>query len=167
MGRYTVAALAIFGFLVPLAGAAEPSSRLGPDPATYRSNVDRAVRHLTVKGQASNGSYSEQLGIGPTALATFALLRHGRSVNDPIVAKSLLYLEASVQPDGGIHQPGTFVRNYETCLAMMCFKEANRKGRYDKILRRAEVFVKGLQWDENAQKEKSDFSYGGAGYGKP
>jgi len=166
MGRYTVTAFVVVGFLVPLAGAAEPSTRCGPDAATYHAAVDRGIRYLAVKGQAINGSYSEQLGIGPTALATLALLRHGRSADDPLVAQSLSYLEASVRADGGIYQAGTFFRNYETCLAMVCLQQANRKGRYEKALRCAEAFVKRLQWDENEGKERSDFSFGGAGYGK-
>jgi squalene-hopene/tetraprenyl-beta-curcumene cyclase len=50
-------------------------------------------------------------------------------------------------------------------LAIQCFSEANGDGRYNRVLRRAEDFVKGLQWDEGEGKDPSDPKYGGAGYG--
>jgi squalene-hopene/tetraprenyl-beta-curcumene cyclase len=71
-----------------------------------------------------------------------------------------------VQPDGGIYQPGTFYRNYETSLAIVCYQAANRDGRYDALLKRADAFVKGEQWDESEGKNPSDTEYGGAGYGR-
>lgn len=71
-----------------------------------------------------------------------------------------------MQPDGGVYAPGTFYRNYETCLAILCFTEANRDGRYDRLIARAEAFIKGLQWDEGEGTGPTDFSYGGAGYGQ-
>jgi hypothetical protein len=51
--------------------------------------VGNGVAFLQTKGQAENGSYSEQTGIGVTALITTALLRNGRTPQDPLVAKSL------------------------------------------------------------------------------
>ena len=66
-----------------------------------------------------------------TAVVTAGILRHGRSADDPAVAKSLKYLEGFVQSDGGIYAKDTFYKNYETSLALMCFAEANRDGRYD------------------------------------
>jgi len=166
MCRYAVAGITLLGLLVSLTDAAEPSKSAGPAPEKYQRTVDRAISYLTIKAQADDGSYSGQLGTGPTAIATLALMRHGRSPSDPAVAKSLAYLEKTVQPDGGIYKAGTYLRNYETCLAMMCFQKANRKGRYDKAIGRAEMFVKGIQWDESEDKKEADYSYGGAGYGK-
>ena len=85
---------------------------------------------------------------------------------DPQVAKSLKYLESFVRDDGGIHQKGTFYRNYETCLAIMCFAEANQNGKYDDVIRRADRFVKGIQWAEDEDKDPTQPEYGGGGYGK-
>jgi squalene-hopene/tetraprenyl-beta-curcumene cyclase len=70
-----------------------------------------------------------------------------------------------VQPDGGVYKPGSFYRNYETCLAIACFNEANQDGQYDETLRGAEQFVKELQWDEGEGHDHASTSYGGAGYG--
>ena len=160
-----VAAVATAG---PLAAAEAdaPARRLGPDPEQYQKVVDQAVRFLTTHGQAEDGSYSSALGLGPTTLVTTALLRHGRGPNDPTVAKSLKYLEGSQRDDGGIYVMGTFYQNYETSLAIQCFIEANRDGRYDELLARAEAFLKGIQWGAKDGTEESDFAYGGAGYGR-
>jgi len=140
------------------------SKSVGPDPKLFRATVDRGIQFLA-KLQAPDGSLSSQAGTGPTALATLALLRNGRGVDDPQVAKGLAYLEEYVQETGGIHKPGGRVPNYETCVALVCFKEANRDGRYDKLLRGAETFLRGGQSDVKTGKEKADPSYGGTGYG--
>ena len=150
--------------------AAEPPAGLpsgsNPDGRTYEQTVAKAIAYLQDKGQSNDGSYSSAAGIGPTALITTALLRHGRTPEDPAVAKSLKYLEQHVQPDGGIYVTGSLYCNYETCLAIMCLYEANADGRYDKLIAAADACVKGLQWDEGEGQVKSDPAYGGAGYGK-
>ena len=89
----------------------------------------------------------------------------GRSADDPIVAKSLKYLEGVVQPDGGIYAPKSRLKNYETCLGVLCFAKANRAGKYDAILKNADKFLKGLQFGDDDGRQPSDVSYGGVGYG--
>jgi squalene-hopene/tetraprenyl-beta-curcumene cyclase len=138
----------------------------GVDAERYESTVARAIDFLINTGQAEDGSYSRQVGTGVTALATTALLRHGRTADDPAVARGLKCLEAAIQPDGGVYPTDSMYRNYETCLAIVCFQEANHDGRYDQIIAKADAFVKGLQWDESEDKDPSDFAYGGAGYGR-
>jgi len=135
-------------------------------PEVYARTVERAIKYLGNQGQAEDGSFSKQAGPGVTALVTTALLRHGRSARDPLVAKSLKYLESFVQPDGSVHPPKSRLPNYETCLAMVCFREANADGRYDELLRRADGYVKGVQKGGEDGKDESDVAYGGAGYGK-
>ncbi len=136
------------------------------DRAEYETMVSAAIRFLEGSRNTSDGSYSSFAGIGPTALVTTALLRHGRSPDDPLVATSLKYLERHIRSDGGVYQEGTFYRNYETCVSMVCFSEANPGGRYDEILGKADAYVKGLQWDEGEGVSRDDDRYGGAGYGK-
>ena len=144
--------------------AEQPAGKV--DPQAYDRAVAKAIAYLGAKGQAPDGSYSSFAGIGPTALVTTALLRHGRTVQDPHVASALKYLESFEQQDGGIYQTGTFYRNYETCLAIMCLSEANQDGRYNKLIQRADSFVQGIQWAEDEDKDASDPAYGGGGYGK-
>ena len=128
--------------------------------------VECAIDHLQSRGQFLEGLFGSRDDVGVTALITTALLRGGKDVRNPTVAKSLKYLERSVQPDGGIYAPSRQLENYETCLATICFGEANADHRYDRLLRNAKAFVKTCQWDENKGKHQSDLVYGGAGYGK-
>ena len=136
------------------------------DAKTYRQVVDRAIRFLRTKGQAPDGSYAAYTGPGVTAIVTAAILRHGRSPDDPLVARSLKYLEGFAREDGGIYKRDNFYRNYETSVALLCFAAANRDGRYDKLIKNADRFLKGIQWDKDEGHARSSPSYGGAGYGK-
>lgn len=144
------------------AGAAS----VGPAAEQYQRCVDRALGYLQSQGQAADGSFSNQAGIGITALVTTAVLRHGRSAHDPLVARSLKCLESFVRPDGSVCSQGGLYANYETCLTIACFTEANADKRYDRLIRNAEAFIKKAQWDEDEGKDRADLSYGGAGYGK-
>lgn len=146
-----------------LAGAAEDAAK-GPEPKMFHRMVERGIGFL-VSRQGPDGSLSPQIGIGPTALATLGLLRSGIAPADPRAAKGLAYLVKSAQQNGGIHKPGTFIATYETCIAMMCLKEANRSGKYDKIIAAADKFVRDGQWDEADGRDSSDRYYGGSGYG--
>jgi len=152
--------------------AADPSTTLSTgaetiaqQPAQLAPLVERGIAFLAA-AQDKDGSYSSFSGSGVTSLITTALLRHGRAPGDPLIARSLTYLQSQVKGNGGIYQKGSRYRNYETCLAMLCLVEANRDGRYKKLLDRAEAFVKDLQWDGNEGHDRSSTSFGGAGYGK-
>lgn len=138
----------------------------GPDPRQYESMVGKGIEFLATKGQAADGSFSKRAGIGITALAATAFLRLGRSPDDPTVAKALKFLEASVQPTGGIHDASGRLKTYETCIAVACLAEANRNGKYDAILKNADKFLKGVPFDAVEGHEKDSFYFGGAGYGE-
>jgi len=117
------------------------------------------------KSQGDDGSFSPQAGPGVTAIVAAALLSNGRQVDDPVVAKALKYLEKHIRADGGIYAEGSTHRNYETCIAMMAFGEANADKRYDDVLKRAEAYIKKAQWDVEEGHDKDSEYYGGAGYG--
>jgi len=141
----------------------KPAGPIGPDRQLLQKTVDRGLQFLA-SSQAEDGSWSGQMGMGPTALAALAFLRHGRSPSDPAVAKALKYLEEYVQENGGIYTPGGRIATYETCIALLCFQQANTQGRYNKIVKDAEAFLRGTPWDETRGKNRSDLYYGGAGY---
>lgn len=153
-------------FVSSLSASAPAADPAGPKPEEFEKIVSKAIDYLRSKGQADDGSFSKHLGPAVTSLVTTALLKHGRTVQDPMVAKGLKYLEQFIQEDGGIHQKETLYRNYETSLAVICFKEANKDGRYDKVLAKADKFLKGLQWDGSEGADETDPAFGGAGYGK-
>ncbi|MCR9293571.1 MAG: terpene cyclase/mutase family protein [bacterium] len=149
----------------PLAAQEQTAQVSRQDQASWQETVDRAVEFLRIRGQAEDGSFSAQAGIGPTGLVAASLLAAGLPASDPMVAKALSFLEAHVQPDGGIYKLGSSHRNYDTCIAMVAFSKADQADRFEQILSNAERFVKGIQWDESEGREASDMDYGGAGYG--
>jgi len=140
------------------------ASAHGAEP-NYDQIVANAKEYLLQRGQAADGSFSAQAGPAVTGLVVTALLRNGASPDDPAIAKSLQYIEGFVHADGGIYAPESKYQNYETCMAIMCFSEANKNGKYDKLLAGAEAFIRKLQWDGDEGHDISSASYGGAGYG--
>jgi squalene-hopene/tetraprenyl-beta-curcumene cyclase len=165
-GRWTYQHAAFLGLLaVCLVSGSLLAAEPQPNRAKFDEAVAKGIDYLRAKGQAADGSYSAQAGPAITAIATTAVLKHGRSVDDPQVAKSLKYLEGFVREDGGIYSKDSKVKNYETSLAIMCFAAANKDRRYDKLLSGAENFVKKLQWDGDESHDESSTYYGGAGYG--
>jgi squalene-hopene/tetraprenyl-beta-curcumene cyclase len=135
------------------------------DRRQHAETVAKATAFLVSKGQLEDGSFSAGSGPAVTGICITALLRSGRTPDDPAVQKGLRYLETFIQPDGGVYQPGSVYQNYETCIAILCFSEANRDGRYQDEIGRADAFVKDLQWDEAESVDQADLRFGGAGYG--
>ena len=136
----------------------------GTDAKQLEAAVAKAVEFCRTS-QAADGAYSAEGGPAITAVVTAGLLRSGLSADDPLVAKSLEYLEKFVHSDGGIYADGSTHRNYETCIALQCFHEANRDKRYDELVKSAERFVRGIQWDSEDGIDKASPNFGGAGYG--
>jgi hypothetical protein len=139
-----------------LAGAAVGA---GPSEKEVRAVRDKALAYLR-KSQSADGSYSRRFaGPGITALVAAAFLRNGVSPDDPTVAKALAAMEESVRKDGGIYDKR--LANYTTSVALMTFVEANRKGKYDALIKNATNFLKGVQ---RTDVDASNPAYGGAGY---
>lgn len=139
-----------------------PSSQAVSD---YQLLVSRAIEYLRVQGQASDGSFSAQTGVGPTALVASGLLAVGVPREEPVVAKALGYVLRHVRPDGGIYADGSRHQNYDTCIAIVALSRANKDGKYDQQIKAGEAYVKQQQWDQGEGKDPSDPFYGGAGYG--
>ncbi len=59
--------------------------------------IDGAVNYLQGAGASREGQFSGQAAAGVTALVTTAILRSGRTLHDPVVAKSLKCLESFAQ----------------------------------------------------------------------
>jgi squalene-hopene/tetraprenyl-beta-curcumene cyclase len=139
---------------VPTAVAAD----LGPAPKEVQAVVDKAAAYLKTR-QGPDGSFSPQrAGPGVSAVVASALLRYGFHSDDPVVKKTLAYLESKVRKDGGVYDK--FLANYTTSVAVMAFAEANTHGKYDAILKNATQFLDSLQ----SKAESGDAKYGGIGY---
>ncbi|MBI1249574.1 hypothetical protein GC197_17255 [bacterium] len=157
--RYLIASAMLAALLI------SPALVHADDQTAYEKSVEKGVSFLANQGQADDGTFSSNAGIGVTAICTTAMLEHGRTHLDPSVKKALAAMEKHVKPDGGIYVEGTRHRNYETCLCLLAFTAANKEGQYDKLITNAQNFLKKLQWDEEEGKSEDDPYYGGAGYG--
>lgn len=156
--------LGIAGLFLATLTFALPSSAVGqataPTPEELKPVLDKAYDALKAK-QNEDGSFAPKLGgPGVTALTVAALVKAGRGPDDPVVAKGLAYLEKSVKADGGVYDQR--LANYTTCLAIMAFQEANKDGKYDKVIANATKFLKSLQSLDGANPK--DPTFGGTGY---
>ncbi|QDV53451.1 prenyltransferase/squalene oxidase repeat-containing protein [Gimesia fumaroli] len=149
--------------LVSTAVAAEPVLS-DADLQTLKKEQQKGINYLK-NSQLEDGLWTTETVPGISALVTTALLESGVPASDPVVTKSLKRLEGFIKKDGGIYYAKSNHRNYETCISIMAFSAANQGGRYDSIIKNAEKFLRGLQWDKGEGLESSDTSFGGAGYG--
>lgn len=151
---------AIRSMVVFVIAAGLGMTAVAQDVATMRQ---KALQFLEVT-QDAGGSWTKSDAVGITGLVTTSLLQSGKKADDPVVAKALAFLVSQQQPTGGIHAPTSRHQNYETCIAMLALAEANKDGKYNENLKKAESFLRGLQWDEGEGIESTDGAYGGAGY---
>lgn len=163
--RATATLMLIPMFIVGGAVEGQEKAAAPAAAAELQGIVDKGFDYLSKEGQADDGTFSGRVGPGVTALVITAAIRHGRSLDDPLVAKGLAALEGFVKADGGIYGNGR-LKNYETCVAMVCFAEANKTGKYNLILQNAKDFVTGVQYG-TGERKPSDPWYGGVGYGGP
>ena len=107
----------------------------------------KAVSFLRPR-QAADGSWSgDRKEPGITALVVTAMLRSGRvTPDDPAVAKGLAYLERFLGPKGGLSEAPHSV--YSTSVALMAFQAANKGGRFDRVIKGGQDFLKASQCDE-------------------
>jgi squalene-hopene/tetraprenyl-beta-curcumene cyclase len=145
---------------IAVSGAA--AQERNPDPKEVQAVLNKAKDYL-LNHQKEDGSFSNPKFAGPgvTALVAAALAHNGISPDEPVVAKALANLEKNVKDDGGVYNK--ILANYTTSIALMAFKEANKGGRYDTVLKNGASFLKKLQHDE-PESLTSDTKYGGFGY---
>jgi squalene-hopene/tetraprenyl-beta-curcumene cyclase len=149
--------------LLPPAPAHAQGAKNEPTAQEAQVLIDKALSFLKTQ-QAADGSFSaKRFGPGISALVVAALLRNGQSPKEPLIARTLAYLEKSVKQDGGVYDK--YLANYTTCIALMAFREANTNGKYDTIIKNAGTFIKGLQVEESTT-DLSKLNAGGFPYGK-
>jgi squalene-hopene/tetraprenyl-beta-curcumene cyclase len=141
-----------------VAGPAAAQPKIGADPKEVQAAVDKAYEFLKSSQKADGSFEPSRGGPGTTALIAAALLRLGKPIDDPVVAKALDFLEKSVQKDGGVYNK--ILANYTTSIALVTLKEANKGGRYDTIIANATKFLKSIQQGG----PDSGLPFGGFGY---
>ncbi len=126
--------------------------------------LGRGIAFLKPRQEENGGWSTQRKEPGITALVVTALLKTKRvPVGDPVITRGLAYLEQFAIPEGGFEGAHA---NYTTSIALAAFHAANDAGgKYDRIIRGGQAFLKGKQWDEAEGKDPKDPFYGGAGYG--
>jgi squalene-hopene/tetraprenyl-beta-curcumene cyclase len=156
-------------FIVEGAGALgllAASGRMGwaDEAASAEDLIGRAVAFLRPRQDAEGCWSKDRKEPGIAAIVTTALLRSGRvTPEDPVVTRALGYLERFLGADGGLSEAAH--ANYATSIALLAFHAANKNGRYDRLIKGGQTFLKTKQWDESEGKSRDDAFYGGAGYG--
>jgi squalene-hopene/tetraprenyl-beta-curcumene cyclase len=141
--------------------AAPAAAQTGADPKDVQAVVEKGYEFLKSR-QKPDGSFEPTRGgPGTPALIAAALIRLGKPIDDPVVARALGFLEKQVQKDGGVYNK--FLANYTTAIAITTFKEANAGGKYDQVIANATKFLKSLQHGGSGD----DQPFGGFGYDAP
>jgi squalene-hopene/tetraprenyl-beta-curcumene cyclase len=148
---------------IALCGALALSTIRAAEPKTDEAKKVLTQGYDFLKSkQGADGSFIPRFtGPGGAALVAAALIKNGYSVDDPVVAKCLAYLEKSIKDDGGVYDRA--FATYTTSLAVMAFKDANKDKKYDKAIADAGKFLRKVQ--EASGTDETKLGYGGAGYG--
>ena len=137
--------------------ASAGGDKLGPDPKEVKEVLDKAIAYLKTKQNADGSFPPKRFGPGVSGLVVAGLVRNGVSPKEPILAKTLEYMEKQVQKDGGVYDKG--LANYTTSVAIVAFHDANTGGKYDTLIKNASQFIKTLQ-----QEDAKSLGLGGFGY---
>jgi squalene-hopene/tetraprenyl-beta-curcumene cyclase len=151
---------------VALAPSPAAPALLAADPAVDAKDrtavINRAVGYLRSR-QNADGSFAPRLaGPGVSAVVAAGLIGNRVPNDDPLLARTLAFLESKVQPDGGVYEQR--MANYATSVALVAFAGANTGGKYDAVIRNATKFLRTLQAGDDGKLESGDVRFGGLGY---
>ena len=159
-----------FGWLVLVAftvcaGSNLMAQTVGPKADDLAKSRQKAINFLKTS-QAEGGHWTSPEAPGISGLITYSLLVSGVPATDASLEKALKHLSSYIQPDGGVYFPKSHHSNYETAICLLAFSAANKDGKYTETIKKADAFLRKLQWDESETTDKSDPKFGGAGYGR-
>lgn len=129
--------------------------------------VERALEYL-VASQRADGGWE---AFGRSHPAITAMVLNGLVQDEqygsqhPAVKRGFDVVLRFVQPDGGVYVPGEGMRNYHTSVVLMALA-ASKDPVHAERIRRAQQFLRKLQWDDDEGHEASSPWYGGQGYGR-
>ena len=148
--------------------AEAPASSLSRETrAAAEKAVTRGLEFLVAR-QGEEGGWEAFGRPHPaiTSLAVKALLHDKRYGPDhPAVKRALAFILTFAKPDGGIYVEGEGMRNYHTAVAIMALCKSEEPA-HKEAVRKAQAFLKKLQWDEEEQHTRTSAWYGGQGYGQ-
>ena len=147
------------------AGSNLMAQTVGPKADDLAKSRQKAINFLKTS-QAEGGHWTSPEAPGISGLITYSLLVSGVPATDASLEKALKHLSSYIQPDGGVYFPKSHHSNYETAICLLAFSAANKDGKYTETIKKADAFLRKLQWDESETTDKSDPKFGGAGYGR-
>jgi squalene-hopene/tetraprenyl-beta-curcumene cyclase len=152
--------------LAGMAGAVvAPAAVLAQKGPHVDAGVNGGLEFLR-KTQDAEGSWQQYPGV--TSVAVLGFLRNGKTEKDPAVAKACAYLASLAKPNGAIYTdqygPAQALPNYNTSLALTAL-HATKNPKYAAIVKKAQEFLVGSQYDEGEGFTPKDHQYGGIGYG--
>ncbi len=126
-----------------------------------------ALKYLEASQHVSGGWEAfGQPHLGVTALVAKCFVQDSQyGPKHPTTKRALAFLLKRVQPDGGIYVPDEGLRNYYTSVALMALASTNDPT-HAKTIKKAQNFLKKLQWDSGEGYERDSPWYGGQGYGR-
>jgi len=149
----------------PVRGADPESERLPAQRA--QAAIDRGLRFL-VSTQREDGGW-EAFGKSHPAITALVIKCLAQDPNygrgHPATRRGVEFLMRFVQPDGGIYIEDEGQKNYHTSVALMALASVKDPAQAERI-KRAQDFLRQLQWDEGEGHEVSSPWYGGQGYGR-
>src|SRR3954451_16884545 len=152
--------------LPPVGGAAGAATHrpAEKEPAPgAREALRRGVDYLE-RAQLADGSWQQYPGI--TALGVVAVATSG-GVKHPSVGRGAKFLAGMAKPSGAIYDdrnPARALPNYNTALSMTALKVAGESA-HQEIVRKAQAYLSGTQFDEAKGVARTQATYGGVGYG--
>ncbi len=133
------------------------------------ATVKKTIAYLK-QTQNPDGSWSPKMGPAVTGLIVTGMLKDmGVDKTDPVIVKGVKYILSRQRKDGGIYD--SILANYNTSICLMALGQLRGDKKIDQAIKRAQTFVKNLQWS-NGMKDadgktiaKGHPWFGGAGYG--
>lgn len=141
-------------------------------PGPYLRAAERAVDFILAH-QNEDGGFGSFRGrpvsmVGVTGLVAAALLDGPRGLTEdssPEIAGAIRFIAKNQLSDGSITIPGVGYANYDTCAAIMALVRTKNPA-YANMLKKAEGFIRGIQFDEGEGFDRDNPFYGGTGYTK-
>ncbi len=129
--------------------------------------IDRGLAFLRATQRADGGwENMGQSDAAITAMIGKCFIQHkDYGASHPVVQKALALVLSFKHEDGGIYPEGLGLRNYYTSVCLMVLA-ATKDEKYQPHIRKAQSFLKNLQWDEVEDIDESNPWYGGTGYGR-
>lgn len=139
--------------------------------AKAQAVIGKAIAYLK-KEQATDGSWSKEMGPAVTGMILAGMTRHETlPAEDKAVAKGLAFLLSKQHEDGGIYDQ--ILKNYNTSISLMALgplRDSDPK--IAEAVSKAQAFLKDLQWVEGKTDpdgkpiDEKHRWFGGQGYGK-